>query len=148
MKITAQASIQILRPIHEVYEAIIMPDKMSTYFIESSSGQLEAYKTVIWKFPEFNDTFPVTGILMKPNEYISFDWSGGEDNMMVEIYLEKFGEDFTVINVIEHEFNSDKEGIEQAMRQTGGWANFLAFMKASLEYGINLRTGAFDFMKP
>ena len=148
MKITAQASIQILRPINEVYDAIILPDKMSTYFIESSTGPLEAYKTVIWKFPEFSDTFPVTGILFKPNEYISFDWSGGEDNMMVEIYLEKFGEDFTVVKVIEHEFEDDAEGIERAMRQTGGWANFLACMKASLEYGINLRTGAFDFMKP
>lgn len=27
-----------------------------------------------------------------------------------------------------------------------GWANFLACLKAYLEYGINLRKGAFDFM--
>jgi len=147
MKITAQASIQVLRPINEVFEAIILPEKMNSYFIESSTGKLESYKTVIWKFPEFEETFPVTGILIKPNEYISFDWSGGGENMMVEIYLEKFGEDFTVINVIEHEFDTDQGGLEQAMRQTGGWANFLACLKASLEYGINLRTGAFDFMK-
>ncbi|MBF0597316.1 SRPBCC family protein [Faecalibacter rhinopitheci] len=147
MKIKAEASIQILRPIHDVFEAIINPDKMRTYFIESSSGPLEAYKTVIWKFPEFDDTFPVTGILIKPNEYISFDWSGGKDKMMVEIYLSKYGEDFTIINIIEHEFDDNKEGIERAIRQTAGWANFLSCMKASLEYGINLRTGAFDFMK-
>lgn len=147
MKITAQASIQILRPIQEVYDAIISPEKMKNYFIETSSGPLKAYETVFWKFPEFDDVFPVTGIIFKPNEFISFDWSGGEDNMIVEIYLEKFGEDFTIVKVIEHEFEADLEGIEIAMRQTGGWANFLASMKASLEYGINLRTGAFDFMK-
>lgn len=147
MKIKAQASIQILQPIQLVYQSIIYPEKMATYFIAQGSGPLEANKTVTWKFPEFDDVFPVTGILIKENEYIAFDWSGGEKDMMVEIYLEKYGVDFTIVRVIEHEFDDDKNGIERAIRQTAGWANFLACMKASLEYGINLRTGAFDFMK-
>ncbi|WP_257093346.1 hypothetical protein [Sphingobacterium sp. E70] len=42
--------------------------------------------------------------------------------------------------------NNDEEGILIMMRQTEGWANFLACMKAYLEYNINLRKGAFDFM--
>ena len=33
------------------------------------------------------------------------------------------------------------------MENTEGWANFLACLKAYLEYGINLRKGAFDFLK-
>jgi hypothetical protein len=33
------------------------------------------------------------------------------------------------------------------MGNTEGWANFLACLKAYLEYGINLRKGAFDFLK-
>lgn len=33
------------------------------------------------------------------------------------------------------------------MGNTDGWANFLACLKAYLEYGINLRKGAFDFLK-
>jgi len=32
------------------------------------------------------------------------------------------------------------------MGNTGGWANFLACLKAYLEYGINLRKDSFDFM--
>lgn len=28
-----------------------------------------------------------------------------------------------------------------------GWSNFLACLKAYLEYNINLRKGAFEFMK-
>ena len=43
---------------------------------------------------------------------------------------------------------ANEEGIKQAIGQTEGWANFLASLKAYLEYGINLRKGAFDFMKP
>ena len=42
----------------------------------------------------------------------------------------------------------NEAGIKQLMGQTEGWANFLACLKAYLEYGINLRKGAFDFMKP
>ena len=34
-----------------------------------------------------------------------------------------------------------------ALGNTEGWANFLACMKAYLEYGIQLRKGAFDFMR-
>lgn len=36
---------------------------------------------------------------------------------------------------------------EMAIANTEGWANFLACMKAYLEYDIQLRKGAFDFMR-
>ncbi|WP_286767640.1 MULTISPECIES: hypothetical protein [Sphingobacterium] len=88
----------------------------------------------------------ISRISRRPNSYISFDWSGGLPNQLVEIALSTFGENATVIKITEHEMNNDADGILMMMRQTEGWANFLACMKAYLEYGINLRTGAFDFM--
>lgn len=59
--ITAKASIQILKPIEVVYEAIVDPNKMNKYFIESGSDRLDNKSTVDWKFPEFDDIFPVEG---------------------------------------------------------------------------------------
>ena len=147
MKLTAKASIQIQKSRKEVFEAIINPYLMRNYFIESSTATLETDKTVEWKFPEFDDLFPVTGKIIKEYEYISFDWSGGADNMLVEIFLEVGVNDSTIVRVVEHEMNTDDDGIKQALQQTEGWANLLACLKASLEYGINLRKGAFDFMK-
>ncbi|WP_185211974.1 SRPBCC domain-containing protein [Sphingobacterium mizutaii] len=146
--LSARASIQILKPIEEVFEAIVDPEKMSNYFIERSSGRLEEGVTVEWKFPEFEDIFPVTGKFIRAYDYISFDWSGGEEGMMVEIFLEPFHDNFTVIRIKESYMPVNEEGIKQAIGQTEGWANFLSSLKASLEYGINLRKGAFDFMKP
>lgn len=146
-KLTARAALQIQRPVEDVFDAIIKADKMSKYFIESSTGNLDSDVTVEWKFPEFDDVFPVTGKLIKSNEYISFDWSGGEEGMLVEIFLEELSDDSTVVRVKESFMEKDDDGIKQAIGQTEGWANFLACMKASLEYGINLRNGAFDFMK-
>jgi hypothetical protein len=37
-------------------------------------------------------------------------------------------------------------GIKWLQGNRGGWANFLACLKAWMEYGINLRKGAFDYM--
>lgn len=147
-KLSAKASIEVLKPIEEVFEAIINPDKMSNYFIERSSGRLEEGVTVEWKFPEFEDIFPVTGKLIRSYDYISFDWSGGEDGMLVEIFLEAYQDIFTVVRIKESYMPVNDEGIKQAIGQTEGWSNFLACLKAYLEYGINLRKGAFDFMKP
>ena len=145
-KLTAKASIQIQKPVNEVFSAIVSADKMNRYFIESSTGNLETDKTVQWKFPEFDDLFPVTGRVIKENEYISFDWSG-EPNMLVEIFLQPQADHSTVVKVVEHEMEKTDAGIKQMMQQTEGWANFLACLKASLEYNINLRNGAFDYMR-
>lgn len=147
-KLSAKASIQIQRPVHEVFQAIITPEGMSQFFIESSSGPLETNKSVTWKFPEFDDQFTVIGKEIRPNEYISFDWSNNEPNMLVELFLIPQSDNSTVIKIIEHEMDKTDDGIVWMMRQTEGWANFLACLKASLEYDINLRKGAFDFMKP
>ena len=148
MKLTAKATIQIQKSKNEVFDAIVNPNKMNQYFIASSTGAIETGKIVEWKFPEFDDIFPVMGGDLKQDEYISFDWSGGVDDMLVEIFLEKGENDSTIVKVIEHEMKDDEAGIKQLMGQTEGWANFLACLKAYLEYGINLRKGAFDFMKP
>lgn len=145
-KLTAKASIQIQKPVNEVFSAIVSADKMNRYFIESSTGNLETDKTVQWKFPEFDDVFPVTGRVIKENEYVSFDWSG-EPNMLVEIFLQPQKDNSTVVKVVEHEMEKTDPGIKQMMQQTEGWANFLACLKASLEYNINLRNGAFDYMR-
>lgn len=142
-----KASIQIQKKPAAVFEAIVNPEKMSNYFIASSTGKLEDGKTVTWRFPEFPDEFPVTGMAIKENELVTFDWSGGAENMKVEIRLEAFGENGTVVRVAEYEKPADATGIKWAMQQSEGWANFLASMKAYLEYGINLRKGAFSFMK-
>ena len=147
MKLTAKATIQVLKPAQEVFEAIVNPEKMSHFFIAGSTGRLEEGKTVKWPFPEFPDAFPVTVKTVTPCEYISFDWSGGTEGMLVEIFLEARSKNATIIRVIEKGQTPTDQGIQWVIQQTEGWANFLACMKAWLEYGVHLRKGAFDFMK-
>ena len=145
-KLTAKASIQIQQDAQKVFTAIVSAQGMSNYFIASATGDLEKNRIVEWKFPEFDEVFPVEGKEIKPNEYISFDWSGGEVNKLVEIFLNEQPDGSTVVKVVEHEMDKTDEGIKQMMQQTEGWANFLACLKAYLDHGINLRKGAFAFM--
>jgi len=142
----AHASIQIQKPAAVVFHAIVTGDKMCNYFIAAATGNLEAGKTVQWKFPEFPEQFPVTTTAIRGNEYISFDWTGGIPGMLVEIFLESLSDGSTVVRISEKQKNKDDAGIRWLMQQTEGWANFLASLKAWLEYDIHLRKGAFDFM--
>jgi len=50
------------------------------------------------------------------------------------------------VTVSEKGRENDEPGIYWLKGNTEGWANFLACLKAYLEYGINLRQGAFDFL--
>jgi uncharacterized protein YndB with AHSA1/START domain len=42
MKLISKASLQIQKPIEEVFEGIVNPSKMTKYFISESSGVLDS----------------------------------------------------------------------------------------------------------
>ena len=141
------AKLQIGKPAQEVYEAIIDPAKMSNYFISGSSGRMEEGKTLQWRFPEFDMEFPILVGKLIRDEYISYYWTVDGEELLVEMSLLAAKEDSTIVTVTEKSRDKDEAGLKWLMQNTEGWANFLACLKAWLEYGINLRKGAFDFLK-
>ena len=128
-----KAALQILKPINDVFEAIIDPLKMSNYFISKGSGKMEEGKQIIWQFPEFDTSFPIQVGKIEKNKYISFHWELDGIELLVEMTLSPRADNSTLV-------------IKWLKGNTEGWANFLACLKAWLEYGINLRKGAFNFM--
>ena len=66
---------------------------------------------------------------------------------VVTIILEKFSDNSTIIRVNENGKELNEDNLKWALENSGGWANFLACMKAYLEYKIQLRKGAFDFLR-
>jgi uncharacterized protein YndB with AHSA1/START domain len=141
-----KTALQILKPVSEVFEAIVDPVKMSNYFISKSSGRMEEGRQIMWKFPEFDTEFPIRVGKITRNEYISYYWDIDGVELLVEMALESRSSNSTVVTITEKSRNNDEEGIKWLKGDTQGWANFLACLKAYLEYGINLRKGAFDFM--
>lgn len=141
-----KAALQIAKPVNEVFEAIIDPEKMSNYFISKGSGKMEEGRQIIWRFPEFDLEFPVNVGTIEMNKYISFKWENDGIDLLVEIMLTSRKDKSTLITVTEKSRKNDEAGIKWLKSNTEGWANFLTCLKAYLEYGINLRKGAFDFM--
>ncbi len=140
------AGIQIGKPAHDVFEAIVDPVKMSNYFISESTGRMEAGARLVWKFPEFDVQVPVRVHKIEPDTLVSFYWDGAEGHeMLVEIALTEQENGATVVKVTEKSMPNGEAGIKWLKGNTEGWANFLACLKAYLEFGINLRKGAFDF---
>ena len=145
-KLEIEVAIQILKPANTVYEAIVDPKHMTNYFISKSTGKMEDGKTLTWKFPEFEMEFPIHVEKLEQDRYISYRWDSDGELLLVEMTLEPAGDNATIVTITEKSRENDEEGLKWAIGNTGGWANFLACLKAYLEYGINLRKGAFDFM--
>jgi uncharacterized protein YndB with AHSA1/START domain len=140
-----KAGIQIQKPVHQVFEAIVDPVQMSNYFISYGSGRMEEGKALTWRFPEFDTDVPVRVGKITKDEYVSYYWDNGKKEMLVEMTLTAKGND-TVVIVTEKSAPNDEAGIKWLKGNTEGWANFLACMKAWLDHGIHLRKGAFDYM--
>ena len=141
-----ETAIGILKTPHEVFEAIVDPAQMSNYFISRGSGRLEEGKVVMWRFPEFDFEFPVRVARIEKDSFVSFQWESDGMDLLVEIRLTPRDSGSTVVRITEGKRQPDEAGLKWLKGNTQGWANFLACLKAYLEYGINLRKGAFDFM--
>ena len=144
MKLESNAILQIQKPIEEVFEWIVNPLHMTKYFISESSGRLEEGNELIWKFPEFDDKFPIKEINIETNRLISFVW---DPETVVKITLEELPDKSTLVRVNENGKELNENNLKWALENSGGWANFLACMNAYLEYGIQLRKGAYEFMR-
>lgn len=141
------ATLQVRAGMHEVFEAIVDPDKMSHYFISGSSGRMEEGRTLTWHFPEFEEGFRVRTGRIEKDSYISYRWDADGKELLVEIALTDAGNGSTLVRITEKSMENDEAGIKWLKGNTEGWANFLACLKAYLEFGINLRRGGFDFLR-
>lgn len=144
MKLVAQAKIQIQKPVEEVFENIINPEKMTQYFIGTSTGRMEKDAELVWIFPEFDEKCPVKVTSVIPNQLIEFVW---DPETIVTIELTEQRDKTTIIRVTEDGKEISEDNLKWFGENSEGWANFLACLKAFSEYGINLRKGAFDYYK-
>ena len=141
-----KAGLQVLKPVSEVFEAIVDPEKMKNYFISKSSGYMKEGESLIWKFPEMDIEFTVKIGKIEKDKYISYYWDGAFDGeqTFVEINLLPVEDKVTFVSITEKSKANNEAGIKWLKNNTEGWANFLACLKAWMEYGIHLRKGAFN----
>lgn len=142
-QIFSKTALKINKSAQEVFDAIVLPEKMSQYFIGSGSAPLTPHTTVTWRWDDADVQAQIhTKEIEGPNT-INFHWAahGGEETL-VEISLEALTDNQTLVEVFENGWECTPEGANMLNQQTGGWMNMLCCLKAYLEHGINLRNGA------
>jgi len=146
MEFRFQVQTKIQRPVAEVFDAVYNPTKLQQYFTTArASAPLDAGTTVIWGFADYPGEFPVHVKRCEPNALIVLEWKAmdGDYNTRIEMKFEPLGPNETLVIVGESGWRETEEGLKSSYGNCFGWAHMTCCLKAWVEYGINLRTGAF-----
>ena len=140
----------VSRPVAEVFEAVADPDKLSHYFTTNGAkGRLATGATVTWDFHDFPGAFPVQVEEVVENERIVLHWKAQDSgdapyNTTVTMTFKPVdGDTRTLVEIEEHGWRDTAAGVKASYGNCMGWAQMLAALKAWVEYGINLREGAY-----
>ena len=150
MDLRFQVQTKIQKPVAEVFDAVQNPDKLSGYFTTGgASARLEEGTTVHWAFADNpgdeKTAFPVKVKQIVPNELIVLEWEGTKGlDTRVEMNFVKSGETETIVKISETGWRENQSDLDDSYRNCMGWTQMLCAMKAYVEYGINLRKGAFE----
>ena len=160
MDLKFRVAARIARPVHEVFEAVADPDKLSNYFTTGGAkGRLETGATVTWDFADFPGAFPVQVIEVQPDRKIVLEWKANEGeppnveggkmteldyNTRVTMTFTPLDEDTrTMVEIEEKGWRETEGALKASYGNCQGWAQMLAALKAWVEYGINLRDGMY-----
>ena len=161
MDLKFRVAARIARPVHEVFEAVADPAKLSHYFTTGGAkGRLETGATVTWDFADFPGAFPVQVIEVVPDKKIVLKWKANEGEppnvrrrrddrasdykTTVTMTFTPLDDDSRTLVEIEEKGWRETEGaLKASYGNCQGWAQMLAALKAWVEYGINLRDGMY-----
>lgn len=151
MDLTFRVFAYIAKPVHEVFEAVADPDKLSHYFATGGAeGRLEEGATVTWDFHDFPGAFPVYVTEVVPDERIELRWKANEQGEDVPEYrttvtmtFKPTDDDRTLVEIAEEGWRETAAGLSASYGNCMGWAQMLAALKVWIEHGINLREGMY-----
>lgn len=161
MKFHFKMHMKIQKSLNEVFDAVQKPQHISKYFATGGvSAPLEQGQNVILTFNDGGEDFnvPIQVMKVENNELIQFEWAASEGaydpetnsyprpggyNTLVEFKFKQLGGTETLVTVSEGSWTETPSGLEGSYQNCQGWMNMICCLKAYLEYGINLRKGAF-----
>jgi uncharacterized protein YndB with AHSA1/START domain len=127
----AKATMLIRRPVAEVFEAFVDPEKITKFWLESTTGPLAIGARVSWRFmvPGATETVRVTAFDVP--QRIAFDWS---DGVSVSMNFEEHDKRATRIAVEVNGFRN-QNAVEEIVNATEGFSIVLCDLKTLLETG-------------
>ena len=144
MALAYSVSARIAKPLPEVFDAVVNPEKLDSYFttVGGASAPLVAGTTVTWW-----GSVPVDVSELIPHKRIVLRWdqdtagSSTSGRLRVVMEFEPLDDDATLVTIAEDGWPESEDGQRGSYGNCEGWTQMLCCMKAYLEYGINLRAG-------
>jgi len=144
-----QISGRINKPVDEVFEAVVNPDKLSGYFTTGGAkGRLETGSTVTWDFHDFPGAFPVSVVEVEKDRRIVLRWAAAPDDDPAGLYettvtlsFQALDDGRTLVTIAEQGFRENPIGQKASYGNCEGWTGMLCALKVYLEHGIRLRDG-------
>ncbi|WP_132006930.1 SRPBCC family protein [Mesobacillus foraminis] len=142
-KITTKFKIH--KPVHEVFEAIVDPEKIGNFWFSSSSERWEQGKAITLRYKEYEAEGVIQVSEVVENKKIVFSWgSENDEETVVSISLkESENHTYTIIEINESGFREDDpDVVTKMLGQKEGWVFMLSCLKAYLENGITDMRGS------
>lgn len=157
MDLKFSVSARIAKPVSEVFEAVVDPDKLSRYFTTGGAkGRIETGATVTWDFHDFPGAFPVEIVAVETDKRIHLRWEANEgvpegDTPVVDagymtdvtMVFEGLADGRTLVTITEQGWHETQTGLNASYGNCMGWSQMLCALKMWVEHGINLRDGMY-----
>ena len=159
MDLKFRVAARIAKPVHEVFEAVVDPAKLSQYFTTGGAeGRLETGTTVTWDFHDFPGAFPVYVTEVVKDERIVLEWQasegeppnveGGEQKdgdyrTKVTMSFKALDDGRTLVEIAEEGWRENQGALSASYGNCQGWSQMLCALKVWIEHGINLRDGMY-----
>ena len=135
-----------MRPVADVFEAIVSSDRLKRYFVSGASGDLVEGERVVWRWDHYDDENAVVVRRVVDNELIelaldSKEWKKTQSDAYEVLVIFEFEEleDGMMLSISEQGWKTDPDGLKGSHDNCGGWTHMAMCLKAHIEHGIDLR---------
>ena len=141
-KLAFEVAATIDRPVEEVFDHVVEPGLLSSYFTSVSSGPLEEGADVRWSWPDGqSETVHVESV--ERNRTIVFTWPAFQVKTITRVTMrfEAAAAERTKVAIQESGWEDDAAGAgaKSAFEHCAGWQHMLVCLKARMKFGVDLR---------
>jgi uncharacterized protein YndB with AHSA1/START domain len=136
-----------MRPVAEVFDAVVSSDKLCEYFTSRASSDFEQGTEIRWRWKNYDAELPVVVDKVYDNERIelildSRAWKKTRSEsypVKVVFEFEALEDGNTMLSISEEGWKTDADGLKASHENCSGWTHMAACLKAWIEHGVDLR---------
>ena len=137
---------KIMRPVADVFDAIICKEKMMKYFVNGANEDLTEGATIRWHWNHYGEN-PIAVTRIVENKLIvltldSREWEKTTDeayDVKVIFEFDALEDGATMLSISEEGWKTDVAGLKGSHDNCGGWTHMAMCLKAWIEHDIDLR---------